>query len=525
MARRRMRVTDILEIIVAWDTGEGISAIARRLGYTRVTVRKYTGAARALGLARGGGRRSEAEWAQLAQAVIDRVAARRAPGAVAAEVARHHAYLEERVGRVHLSVLHQRLRDEQGLAASWGVFYRYVAQHWPDRLRRAPRVTVRREDPPPGEEAQVDFFYVGLWDDPEAGRRRKLYAFLLTLSHSRHQFLYPTLAEDSAAWLDGHVAAFTFLGGVPRRVVLDNLTAGIAHADRYDPRVNRAYGELARHYGFLVDPTRVARPKDKPRVERQVQYARESFFRGRALGALATMRAEAARWCRDVAGQRLHGTTGERPFVAFQQREQAALLPAPPHPWEAATWTSALVGGDCHLRAGGASYSVPYQHVNQRLEVRLGARTVQIYAGATLITSHPRQAQGRATRLDHYPEAGRAFLRGTPASCLRRAQEIGPATAVLVAALLEEPTLTRLREVQSLLRLPDRYPPERLERACQRATAAGDGRYRTVRGILERELDSLDPEPEPAPQATGAFLRGPAAFAPAGADQAEVAGC
>ncbi len=525
MARRRMTVVDIMEIIAAWDAGEGNSAIARRLGYTRATVRKYTDAALALGLPRGAGRRSEAEWTRSAQAVIDRVARQRAPGAVTATVAQHHAYLEEWVGRVRLSVLHQRLRDERGLAASWGAFYRYVAKHWPDRLRAAPRVTVRRDDPPPGEEAQVDFFYVGLWHDPESGKRRKLYAFLLTLSHSRHQFLYPTLAEDSAAWLDGHVAAFAFLGGVPRRVVLDNLTAGIAHAERYDPRANRAYGELARHYGFLVDPTRVAHPQDKPRVERNVQYARESFFRGREFADLTAMRAEAARWCREVAGQRLHGTTGERPWVAFEQREREALGPLPPQPWEAAVWTSALVGADCHLRAGAASYSVPFKYVNRRLEVRLGARTVQVYDGATLVTTHPRQASGRATRLDHYPEAGRAFLRGTPQACQRQAQETGAATAALVAALLAEPTLTRLREVQALLRLRERYPAERIERACARAAAAGDGRYRTVRGILERDLDSLAPEPEPAPRVAGAFLRGPAAFVPAGEERAEVAGC
>lgn len=525
MARRRMTVTDIMEIIVAWDAGEGNSAIARRLGYMRSTVRKYTDAAVALGLCRGGGRRSEAAWAQVAQAVIDRVARQRAPGAVTATVAQHHAYLEQWVGQVHLSVLHQRLRDERGLAASWGAFYRYVARHWPDRLRAAPRVTVRRDDPPPGEEAQVDFFYVGLWHDPDAGKRRKLYAFLVTLSHSRHQFLYPTLAEDSAAWLDGHVAAFAFFGGVPARVILDNLTAGIAHADRYDPRVNRAYGELARHYGFLVDPTRVARPQDKPKVERNVQYARESFFRGRDLGPLVAMRAEAARWCREVAGQRRHGTTGERPFVAFQQREQAALHPLPPHPWEPALWTSALVGADCHLRAGGAAYSVPFAHVNRRLEVRLGARTVQIYDGAALVTTHARQASGRATRLEHYPEAGRAFLRGTPQACLRQAQEVGPLAAAFVAALLAEPTLTRLREVQALLRLRERYPAERLERACHRATTAGDGRYRTVRGILERDLDGLAPEPEPESRTAGAFLRGPAAFVLVGDERGEVAGC
>ncbi len=129
MARRRMTVLDILEMLVAWDTGEGISPIARRLGYMRATVRKYVAAAEALGIPRGAGRRSEAEWAQVAQAVTARVARQRTPGAVVAAVAQHHAYLEQGVGQVHLTVLHQRLRDEQGLAASWGVFYRYVAQH------------------------------------------------------------------------------------------------------------------------------------------------------------------------------------------------------------------------------------------------------------------------------------------------------------------------------------------------------------------------------------------------------------
>src|SRR4051794_31726920 len=147
MARRRMTVLDILEILVAWDAGEGISPIARRLGYMRTTVRKYVAAATALGIARGGVPRSEADWLAVATAVSAQVARQRAPGAVAAQVAGHHAYLEQWVGQVHLTVLHQRLRDEQGLTASWGVFYRYVAKHWPDRLQHAPRVTIRRDDP------------------------------------------------------------------------------------------------------------------------------------------------------------------------------------------------------------------------------------------------------------------------------------------------------------------------------------------------------------------------------------------
>ncbi len=516
MARRRMGMADIKEILVGWDVGESVSALARRLGYTRVTVRKYVQAAEQVGLRRGGGRRHEAEWDRLAAAAIARVAKPREPGSARCEVAQYHGYLEQRIGTVPLSVLHQRLRDEQGLHASWRTFHRYVRAQWPERLHSTPRMTIRLDDPPPGEEAQIDFFYVGPWVDPAVGRRRKLYALLMTLSHSRHQFLYPCLAEDASAWLEGHVAALHFFGGTPRRVVPDNLTAGIRKADRYDPRLNRAYGELARHYGFLVDPTRVQHPQDKAKVERGVPYARTSFFAGRTWESLAAMRADARRWCLETAGRRQHGTTGEQPLVAFQVREQAALQPLPPQPWERATWTSAAVHSDCHVRAGHAWYSVPYRYVGQRLDVRLGERLVTIYDGVSLVATHLRRPHGRATQLEHYPPAGQAYLRATPQACLEQACQRGPATGALVQALLEPYTLTRLREVQAVLRLREHYAGGRIERACQRALAAGDGRYRTVRGILERALDTLEPEllPEPPdPGSTAAFLRGPAAFA------------
>jgi transposase len=514
MARRRMGMADIKEILVAWDAGEDISAIGRRLGYTRPTVRKYARAAEAAGLVRGGGRRAEAAWDRLAQAVLDRVAAPGRPTPGADEVAQFRAYLAPRVGTVALSVLHQRLRDEHGLRASWATFYRYVRAEWPEQVRKQPRVTIRLPDPPPGEEAQVDFFYVGPWDDPESGRRRKLHCFQMTLSHSRHTFLYPVTGEGSAAWLAAHVAALEFFGGCPARVVPDNLTAGVTAADLFDPRLHRAYGELARYYGFLIDPARVRRPQDKPRIERANGYARVSCFAGRELGRLEEVRAAARRWCLEVAGRRPHGTTGEPPLVAFRLREQLALQPLPERPWELASWTTALVHADCHLRVGAASYSVPHTAVGRRLDVRLGERTVAIYDGSALLTTHARQPPGgRATRVEHYPPAGQAHLGQGPAVCQERATAIGAATAALVAGRLTPYTLGRLREVRALLRLAESYPPERLEAACRLALDDGDGRYRTVRGILERELDRVPPQVEAPVVAAPAYLRGPAAFA------------
>lgn len=241
------------------------------------------------------------------------------------------------------------------------------------------------------------------------------------------------------------------------------------------------------------------------------------------------MRAEAVQWARDVAGRRLHGTTGERPLEAFAQREQPALIPLPPTAWELATWTSALVQADCHLCVARAHYSAPYRYVGQRLEVRLGERVVSIYDGATLVTSHLRQLRGRATRLEHYPPGGQAFLCATPQVCQQRAQAVGPATTRLVDALLTPRLLHLLREAQAVLRLTERHDLPHVEAACAQALAAGDGRYRTVRRLVERGVsmvsdadavgDATTASParsDPRPGALGAYLRGPDAFLPGG---------
>jgi hypothetical protein len=158
---------------------------------------------------------------------------------------------------------------------------------------------------------------------------------------------------------------------------------------------------------------------------------------------------------------------------------------------------------------------VPYRFVGKRLDVRLGQKTVEVYDGAELVTTHIRRERGRQTKLEHYPEAGQAFLRASPQACLRQAQAIGPITYSLVEERLKVHALHNLREVQAILRLAEHYEPTRLERACQRARDAGDGRYRTVRGILDRGYDLV--EAEEADKATAiasaaAFLRGPAAF-------------
>lgn len=265
-----------------WDAGGSISGIAQPLGYSRPTVRKYVHAGQRVGLVRGSRRIDEVGWERAARVAIAQVAAEPRAGDASLAIAAYHDHLAERVGSVRLSVLHQRLCDEQKLKISWASLYRYARQHWPDRLRPSPRINVRRDDPPPAEEAQIEYFYVGYWLDPETEHRHRLSTFLMTLSYSHHQFLYPVLSEDATSWLEAHVGAFTFFGGAPRRLLPDNLGSAILNCDRYSPRINRAYAELVRYYGCVVDPSRVARPTDKPWNELAVTHARHSSPVGRS---------------------------------------------------------------------------------------------------------------------------------------------------------------------------------------------------------------------------------------------------
>ncbi len=295
-----------------------------------------------------------------------------------------------------------------------------------------------------------------------------------------------------------HVAAFAFFGGCPQRLVPDNLGSGILKADLYDPRINRGYAELAYHYGCLIDPARIAHPKDKPRVERMVPYVRDSFFSGRAFTSLPQMRTQAASWSLAGAGQRgARPLAGAKPAAVFAAVEAEHLLALPERPFEAATWQTAKVSPDCHICVGGALYSVPFRFIGARLDVRLTDTMAYVFEGGELVKSHVRVRKGRrSTDWQDYPEKKAAFFMRTPSWCRHRAGECGPAVAQLVAGLLGEQALHRLRSAQGIIRLADTYGAQRLEAACALALEVGDPSYRTVKGILAAGREQLAPEPE-----------------------------
>jgi transposase len=508
VARRRFLVRDIAEILEHWQAGRSICAISRSLGVSRPTVRKYVYAVEARGYRQGDPTPSQG-WKAFISEVIPKPPDPSTRSEVFAQLLPYQEEIRAALATTKAATIWQRLRDEKKTEVSQPSFYRYLSCFLADVWKQKPNITVRRDDPPPGEEVQIDFGYLGSWQDPKRGKKCRLWAFAMILSFSRHMFVRVVTQMDQREWLTCHILAFEFFGGVPLRIIPDNLKTGILKADLYDPQFNPGYAELAHHYETIIDPARSGKPKDKPRIERMIPYIRDSFWSDRSFNSQEEINRQAIQWCLRVAGLRDHGTTHKQPLNLFRLVEEKALKPLPVLPFEIVTWHQAKVALDCHIQVSRTLYSVPYQYVGKRVDVKLGSKVVEIYLDSKLIKTHPRGSRGqRVTDWNDYPPEKAAFFQRTPAWYRQQASLVGPSTRQTVDTLLGEHALHYLRQCQGILRLKEKYTTERLERACARANAFGDPCYRTVKTILERELDhqALLFEPE---RISGAFLRGP----------------
>jgi hypothetical protein len=254
--------------------------------------------------------------------------------------------------------------------------------------------------------------------------------------------------------------------------------------------------------------------RGKARVERPMPYVRDSFWRGREFTSLAQMQAGAARWSLEVAGRRAcRPLEGAAPAAVFDAVEKGALKPLPAEPFVLATWARAKIGPDIHAQVDRVLYSVPWRHIGKTADVRVTAAMVQFFIGGELVKTHPRKIRGKQTDFGDYPPEKIAFHMRTPAWCRRQAKGIGPACEQVIADLLAENALYRLRAAQGVIGLADRHDPSRLEAACAKAITAGDPSYRTIKGILAAGTETSQPPACAGDGGAAAFLRGPASFA------------
>ncbi len=333
--QRRLKYMDIREILRRLREQHSDRRIAKDLNINRRTVQRYRDWAIAEKLLTG----------ELPdhETLLARLPAEQIPPQNASSVEPYRAAVEQWLKEhVRVSAIHERLK-ERGYGGSYASVLRLARQIDPKTQEAVTRVECQ-----PGEEAQVDFGYVGMMLDAE-GRLHKAWSFVMVLSWSRHAYVEFVTDQTIGAWLTCHRHALEYFGGVPGRIVIDNLKAGITRAVWDEPQLQMAYRECAEHYGFLVHPCRPHTPQHKGKVERGVDYVEGNFLGGRGEMSLSQANLEVRAWCLGAAGNRIHGTTKERPLERFSRVERSRLKPLPAEAYDIAIWSKNKLHRDCHL--------------------------------------------------------------------------------------------------------------------------------------------------------------------------------
>jgi transposase len=509
MSYREVSVIEIREMLRLWLQGRGLREVARLSGTDRKTVRRYVEMAQSCGLDRDGGTEQLSD--ELLMMVICGVRRKRPNGksqaweTVAAQSEQIKEWLDQglTLTKVHI------LLGRRGVVVSYRTLNRYATTELGFGQRRA---TVRVADCEPGAEVQVDFGRLGLLTDI-GGRRRAVKGLIFTAVYSRHMFVYPTYRETLNDVIAGFEAAWVFFDGVFAVAIPDNMKAIVDRANATESRLNDSFREYAQSRGFVVDPTRIRSPRDKPRVERCVPYARSNFFAGEQFLDLEDCRQRAQRWCRDTAGMRIHGTTRLRPAEVFATEEHPKLKPLPDTIFDIPTWVNPKVAPDRHAQIAQALYSIPGDLIGQQLCARVDTHTVKLYFRGELIKVHARVPAGRRqTDPADLPSELTAYAMRDLTTLQRKAQADGPHVGAYAAAVLEHPLpWTKMRQVYRLLGLVRRHGAEAVDDACRRAL---DAEVVDV-GVIDRMLSraTTGQQSTPPPPAPARFVRTTTDFA------------
>ena len=513
MAFREVSVFEIKEVLRLWLRGEGYRAIDRLSGVDRKTVRRYVEAAVAAGLSADGGEE------QLSDVVIGQVCERVRParpaghGAGWESVVPHEAEIKAWLEKGLKLVKVRDLLARKGVVVAYRTLNRFATERCGFGERKT---TVRVNDGEPGSELQVDFGRMGLVPDPAGGGQRVVQALIFTACYSRHCFVWLSHRQTTAAVIEGFEAAWAFFGGVFAVVIPDSMAAIVDEADAVAPRFNAAFLEYAQSRGFVIDPARVRSPKDKPKVERQVQYVRGSYFAGESFADLADAQRRATTLLDDgrPAHARHHPVQAPRGVPRRGGARAAARTHRGLRP--PALRHSEGASRPPH-RGGQGAVLHSRQLIGFRVNARADAAVVKVFHRGQLIKVHPRQRPGgRRTDAADLPTGTEIYAMRDIDALKRMAAGHGQAVGAYAAALLDSPLpWTRMRQVYRLLGLAKKWGDERVEAACARAAEAEAVDVGLIGRMLERATEAAPPPALPglAKVIPGRFCRDASEFA------------
>ena len=355
-----------------------------------------------------------------------------------------------------------------------------------------------------GEEMEVD--YAGLtmtMVNPETGETHAAPVFVATLPASNYVYAEVQPSQELCHWINGHVRAFQFFGGLPKILRPDNLKTGVKSPNYYEPDLNPTYQEMAEYYQVAVLPARIYRPKDKPSIENGVQNVER--------WVLAPLRARTF-FSEGEAGraiQPLLDGLNQRPMVnreksrrqLFEELDQPELRPLPAAPYEFAIWKTARVNLDYHVAFEKHNYSVPYTLIHQQVEIRASERIVKIFYKGQQVAIHPRsRVTGRFTTCpEHMPSNHRFIVNLNADWLLHQAQAIGPQTTSYMSSLLQSRAFPEqaYRSCLGVLSLARKFPQPLFETACQQLQTAHLWSYRDLKNQLEFLARQVTSDPPP----------------------------
>jgi transposase len=382
---------------------------------------------------------------------------------------------------------------ERGYPGGVAQLRRYVAKV---RQPRSRKVYLRVETEP-AEQAQVDWGSFGHLRI--ASSQRPLSVFSMVLSWSRALFIDFSLDQQMDTFLRMHRRALEFFGGVPRRVVYDNLKSVVLHHVGSTVQFNPRFLAFAGHYLFEVTATPVRYPEYKGRVEASIKYIRQSFFYGRAFSSLADLRAQAAAWRDQTANERLHATTRQRPSERLLI-ERLRLRALPERPFDTDLVIPLIVSKEARVRLDTNTYSVPPGFVGRSVHLRADDQTVRVLCDGAEIARHARCWDRRRHIEDpahlELLLARRKAARGPKGRA--RLETVCPASRLY----LQEIARRRIRldhEVDKLLRLIDVFGEPEVAGAIALALAQRTFGARYVRALCDqaRFARGLGEPPEP----------------------------
>jgi transposase len=396
-----------------------------------------------------------------------------------------------------------RLNNEEPLMYSQ--FCYYIQQ---DEEKRRATMHINRK---PGEQVEVD------WAgdpahiiDPDTGEIINAYVFIGVMTYSQYTYAEAFINEKQQAWIAAHVHMYQYFGGVAKILVPDNCKTAVIHnGGWYNQQLNTVYHEMAEHYGTAVIPARVRKPKDKPNAEGSVgnistwiiaALRNEQFFSLDELNRAIKEKLDEfnKRFFQKKEGSRLD---------LFRDEELPLLAPLPATSYELAEWKQATVQFNYHISIDGMLYSIPYEYIKRKVDVRVTDKTIEIFYNHNRIASH-RRLYGRKgqydTIVEHMPEDHQKYLEWNGDRFRKWAERIGNNTYKVVDAILTSKRVEQqtYKSCMGLLRLADRYSVKRLEAACEKALSyTATPSYKSIKNILTAGQDKSASE-EPITETT-----------------------